>query len=183
MSDAPAWYTPAAIVFAGALVGLGAYFGLAANQTEATSGTSPTLPAEAATAPPNGRAANGAAAAVATETSVPAPAAPPPAPARPAVADVEGATKAVLAELEKAKPNIVKNCWDPSFAKNPEPASVTVGVNMAFRTSGKLVGSGVAENREASRPDMFDCLAAEVHKIEIPPQPANVSVEVSLTLP
>lgn len=195
MSEVPAWSTPAAIIIAGALAGLGAYFGLkadgepnpsltkvspaaadSAGSHDSAGNASPATAPSATSTPDAGTAARQGAQGPATEPSLPS------APIDRSALDSEVHAAAMKA-LEAAKPAIIRDCWEPSFAENPEPAQIKLGFSLSFRKSGKMVASGVIEDREARRPDMFDCLAAAAHALEIPPQPTDVTTQIEFTLP
>jgi hypothetical protein len=162
--------TPIAIVAAGALIGLGLFFGLR-SQPEA-----PALSSTALGAAPTASA------------DVPLPLGPGPAPTVTAAPTQTAATatsvadrKAVAAQLKAAldqhKKMIVEQCVAPSLAKKPTPDHVNLTFNFSVDASGKQSARGVSEDRETSRSDVTQCVQAKLPALSIPPPGVIVFVE------
>ncbi len=171
---------PLSILGAGALVGIGLFFGLRREAPPATAPTvalpSPTMavPAERGDVASTGRPAE------------PQPTAPP-ARVDPAsgvsvpgskAAD-EAAEKAVAAYKKKV---LLPKCWEPAIAKQPTPAKAKYKLSLAFDGAGKEIGRGLSEDRSAARPDVADCIRALPMALELPAGvgPANTTVEFEL---
>ena len=151
---------PAAILGAGALIGLGLYLGLR--------GRTPTEPV----APPMPQP---------VVDPRPAAASPPSTP----MGEQGPATVRARAEaaLEDIHDTLVEECWAPSARRDAEPASITVGLSLAFDAEGTMRGTGVLERRDANRPDIVQCLTERVHALSIEGIGVPASVEVELQLP
>jgi hypothetical protein len=96
----------------------------------------------------------------------------------------ERIAQAVLASLTRAKPRLTEKCWDPSHAQAKEPARVKLTWNGTIGPSGRAAAFGLAEDREASRPDIMDCVQRELQGISVDPPPrAMTQVSVDFVLP
>lgn len=73
-------------------------------------------------------------------------------------------------------------CWD-GIEVPDSPGAVSVTLSISFDASGSVIASGIAENREASRPGLAQCLGPMIHSLEIPPPGSQVAVEVPVSLP
>lgn len=170
--------TPIAIVAAGALIGLGLYFGLSNRPVEApplttfasgvtTSATSSTdVPAAQGTIAPT-------ASVIASTTSVVvlAPAA------------IEQSAAKGLAREKKVR--FVDTCWKPALAKTASPTTSVYSVHIAFDASGKEIARGVSELRgKDSRQDVARCLREQPLGITLDVPPGrNAEVDLELAFP
>lgn len=164
---------PGAIVVSGALIGAGLFLGLRG----ASSGTAPPAsPPSAEPVTPAGSAA--------IPGAADAPVPPSAAPAGPVSAELQGKVrKQALEALEKHRAQIVKECWDPSFAKDPTPPKARFPLRFLFDSKGKAVVSGAGEPLEASRADVSQCIREMKLPISVPPPGTDISVQLELTLP
>lgn len=156
---------PAAILAAGAFVGLGLYLGLTRAPVAS--------PGEPAASPP---------------------AAPAPPELPPATAPVRPAPQLTPAVQERAQENAARalaawrdefrrRCWDPAAAAQPEPRQVPLTFNLSFAPDGNLVVAGIAEDRAANRSDVANCLRQLELGLKIPAPGVPVYLEVPFTLP
>lgn len=173
---------PLSIVIAGALVGLGLFFGLRSRAPEPVASPAVTTPlaisAPASAASPTS-AADVAPASAALTVDPPAPTVSAPRPR----ADLEKIAADATKELEKLRKTVVDACVAPSLKVQPTPSSVKFSFNFSFGADGKQVGRGVIEDRATSRPDVTACMLGKLTPISVPPPGEPVRVDVSWTLP
>ncbi len=172
--------TPTAILVGSVVVALGLYWGLRASGTadEPTAAAGPSapggepLPAATRSAPgprPSTEKLPGLQASSATSGD-----------RLPLRSQVElAATQA----LESKRAAWVKACWDPSFAKNPEPSKAQYILDMTFDATGKEISRGINEVRGYERGDTAMCLREQPMDLTIDPPGANVRVRLELALP
>lgn len=149
---------PASIIAAGALVGLGLYFGLRAQAPSPPAinpaGTVPVDPA----APP---------------------AQPPGTVRRPSMEQLETEVGALVAS---AKPRWKAACWD-----TVDPATRKAGhyiSSLAFDATGKITISGVTEHREVGDSRVAQCIRQQVNDtFRITPPGEKVTFEVPFEMP
>jgi len=173
--------TPVAILAAGALIGLGLFFGL---RREAD-GPAPSVPATlvpSASTTPSLPLGPGPIQTATSQTATSQPLAPT------ATATTAVDKKAIAAELKTAldqhKKMIVEQCVAPSLAKKPTPDHVNLSFNISVDANGKQVARGVSEDRETSRADVTQCVQSRLPALSIAPPGAAVFVEgVAWTLP
>jgi hypothetical protein len=172
---------PLSILGAGALVGIGLFFGLRRDPPPAVvpvggAPSSPmvTSPAERGDVATPGRPAE------------PQPAAPL-ARVDPGLGVAVPGSKAADEAAEKAvaaykKKVLLPKCWEPATAKQPTPAKAKYKLSLAFDGAGKEIGRGLSEDRSAARPDVADCIRALPMALELPGGvgPANTTVEFEL---
>jgi hypothetical protein len=114
----------------------------------------------------------------------PPPASAPPARAgAPAPAAGPDARAALRDELERRRPALVRACWEPAAAKNPEPRSSEQIWNGTIGPEGTPVAFSVMEVRGASRPEVVACLQDQLASLRLPPRPDSVFVELRFSLP
>lgn len=92
-------------------------------------------------------------------------------------------TASSRAAIEAMRPELIRQCWEPSAAWNPEPEHIQVGFSLAFRQDGTVAASGILVAQGEARPDMTDCLAMLVHGLKIPPPGRSISIEARVQLP
>jgi hypothetical protein len=85
--------------------------------------------------------------------------------------------------VDAVRSEIRSQCWDALPDGKDTPAEVSLGLSVSFDARGKVIASGVSENRDAARPGVAQCVGAIVHGLEIPPPDTNVGVELSITVP
>lgn len=160
---------PIAIVAAGALVGLGLFFGLRSRPDPPPAAAPPAAPGT-------------------TSISAPLPLGPPdPAPASSATPVTPPATASNVdrkatagqarAALDQHKKKIVEACILPALAAKPTPPNVKLSFNFSFDASGKQLTRGISEDRETGRPGITQCVQSKLPAIQIPPPGAGVFVE------
>lgn len=111
-------------------------------------------------------------------------ASPDPAGLRPARSSpVEQVTASSRTAIEAMRPELIRQCWEPSAARNPEPERIQVGFSLAFRRDGTVAASGILVDQDNARPDISGCLTKLVHGLRIPPPGRSVSIEVRMQLP
>jgi hypothetical protein len=91
----------------------------------------------------------------------------------------DDATRAVVARRSEIR----SQCWDALPDAEDAPAEVPLGLSISFDASGKVLASGVSEDRETARAGVAACVGPIVHSLEIPPPGANVGIELSITVP
>ena len=168
--------TPGAILIgltvAGAMTGTGLYLGLRARSGAApVPGPFVTDPAGANAAPEGSPMA-----ALATASTQP-----PRASNAPAVA--ASARTAITGGVDVQHAKLVKECWEPSVAKSPTPASVTIPFDVTYDAQGNLLVASVREDVKRARPDVTLCVQRLVEWSPIAPTGAPVRANVVLTLP
>ncbi|WP_437594062.1 hypothetical protein [Sorangium sp. So ce1000] len=166
--------TPAAILLGSLFIAAGLYLGL---QRSPPSAALALASVEASTAPVG---------------ALPAPADAPvqpvtrsaPAEAAPLTSERYNRVEADVAKaLEARRSLFVKQCWEPSLRKNPDPARAKYIFNMTFDASGKEIARGISEVRGMDRPDAAQCLRMMPLGLGVPPPGTRVSVEIEMTLP
>ncbi|MFO7563443.1 MAG: hypothetical protein R6X02_12430 [Enhygromyxa sp.] len=74
-------------------------------------------------------------------------------------------------------------CWD-ALPNDPEaPDAVNVVLSLSYGADGKLLASGISEDREASRKGLVKCLRPLIHELDVPAPGHNLSVELQVTIP
>lgn len=170
--QAPAISTPVAIIVAGALIGVGLFFGLRGRPEAASA------PASAPATSTGSVALGPGPIATALENAPPVPGGPVTAPATPAsTVDMKTVNAQLKTALDQHKKKMVDDCLAPSLAKKPTPASVNLTFNVSFDATGKQVGRGISEDRETSRPDVTQCVQTKLPALSIPAPGASVYVE------
>lgn len=161
--------TPVAIVAAGALIGLGLFFGLRARPDAA--GAPPTsLPAMSLPAPVVLGPGPVAAPSITTPTvSQPAPPT--------SVVDTKTVAAGLKAALDQHKKMIVDECVTPALAKKPTPAKVNLTFNFSLDANGKQLARGISEDRETSRPEVTQCVQTKLPALSIAAPGSNVFVD------
>jgi hypothetical protein len=163
---------PASILFAGAMIGAGLYFGLRNHQQAdvnlstvtavATSSAVSTTPLQTNTkkpSEPNPRVDN-----VSTE--------------------IQAKVAAELsALLEQHRNDIVKACWAPSLEIDPVPASATFHVRALVRPDGTVGSFGVNDALAKSRLDVSQCLRVIKLPLRMTAPGMTVGVQIQFTLP
>lgn len=160
---------PVAIVIAGALVGLGVYFGLRNQRASATAGAAITAVASSV----------GAAAPTPVVATTAAPISPPPAP--PVSRDAVAA--AVAKALDAMRADLLAKCWEPHVRAHPGAKPFKIRVNVSLGPDGKQVARGISEDRRNDRSNVGMCLTQSMPAIEIAPPGGPVFVEVPFSLP
>ena len=105
-----------------------------------------------------------------------------PAAVAPAAAGYD-ARAALGAELERRRPALVRACWEPAAARNPEPRSSEQIWNGTIGPEGTPIVFSVMEMRGLSRPDVTACLQDQLASLRLPPRPDSVFVELRFSLP
>jgi hypothetical protein len=149
-----------AILGAGALIGAGIFFGLRGQP-------------RAAEAPPPA-----ASPAVTPRRAPPSPAQPASAPG-PAVS----AQEELRAEVERRRSALLKACWEPAVAKNPEPRSSEQVWNGTIGPEGTPLAFSIQELRGKSRPEVVSCLQDQLASLRLSPRPTATFVELPFKLP
>lgn len=204
----PQWRTPAAIVLAGAFIAVAIYLGL--RRPSDGDAVGPTEPNAARPSDPRARAVPSVAVrsseddeasaerSVAHAEAAPSPTPPDDAQRRGAVdpalavapslsglppvpADVvQRVEEDVLAEFASIRDRVRAKCWDPL----PDtPDTVEVGVSLSYAADGRVLASGIVEDRAHDVEGLAACLRPVVHGLNVPPPGNNVAVQVRLTLP
>ena len=155
--------TPAAIVLAGGLIGLGLFYGLRTRPA----GETPRPAAIASSSSP---------------TSAAPTTTPPPGPSETAALRARVVLD-VTKELDRHRKDVVAACVTPSLAKQPQPPTVRFLFNFVFDESGKQLGRGVNEDRATSRPEVTKCLLEKLQPLTVPPPGERIAVEVQWILP
>lgn len=158
---------PAAIVIAGGSIGVGLYFGLAA-QAPVSSNTPHPLAKPTPPAP--------------TSSPVP-PWAPPPTIAPQSTTEVKHVTQAAQAALAELKPKLKRVCWDPAIAETPEPAQARWTWDVTFDTRGVEIARGISDVRGLERADVADCLRRQPLGMRVPAPSRTTRVTLQLELP
>jgi hypothetical protein len=158
---------PVAIIAAGALIGLGLFFGLRSQ----TAG--PALPADAAS--PTTSPVTAPASALLPLPTPPEP--PRPGPATAAAVDTKAVAASLKLALDQHKKMIVEQCLNPSLAKKAEPKTVKLSFNFSLDASGKQVARGVSEDRATSRPEVTQCIQEKLPGLSVAPPGASVFVD------
>lgn len=96
---------------------------------------------------------------------------------------VEQVTASSRAAIEAMRPELIRQCWEPSAARNPEPERIEVGLSIAFRQNGTVAASGVLVDQDKARPDISGCLGKLVHGLKISPPGRNISIDAHVQLP
>lgn len=176
MANEPRSLVPLSILGAGALVGAGLYFGLAARPIVLSPPPTPEPPSAsvAPALPPSNPAP-----VQATPPPEPPPATPGPLPPEVVTKATDDATRA----LERSKKQLVETCWKPAVAETPEPKTARFIFNLSFDAQGKESARGVTELRGESRADVGQCLRASTGGLEIPAPGAVVAVSISVVFP
>lgn len=111
---------------------------------------------------------------------------PPVGPPRPVEMSAEtrarGVEDARLA-LEGAREEMVRRCWTPAAAKQPEPRQIPLMFNMSFSAQGEMTGFGVSEDRAAHRPEVANCVRLLGLPLRVRAPGSLLLVEVPFTLP
>lgn len=149
---------PIAIIGAGALVGLGLFFGLRQKAPDA-----PTSQPSIASAASENRAPQPPATVVSTA-----------APTGVVALDKVKADVTKALDAEKTK-SFLPMCWKPLLAKTPKPDRAKYTFDMAFDAQGKEISRGISEHREAERSDVGICLRKLPIGLTIPPPGGPVS--------
>jgi hypothetical protein len=87
------------------------------------------------------------------------------------------------AQAAALRDELRSECWDALPARESEPASVDILVNLSFGSDGRVLASGTTENREARRDGVADCVGRKLHTMRIDPPGAHVSVEIPIEVP
>ena len=161
-----------AVLVGSAVIATGLYLGLRSNAAPA--------PAAPTMAAPQSK--------VAPPAADPEPGAGAPAPMGMALPGVPAEQQARVQKdtaraIEAAKPGIVRECWGPSAARAAEPSKIKLKWNGTIGSDGRPAASGLSEDREASRPDLTDCVLAKLSSLHVPPPPTPTFVSIELTLP
>jgi hypothetical protein len=178
--------TPRAVLIAGALIGLGLFFGMRDRRPEPAAGSSTSIPAAPITPVGPGAAAPGVA--DPSRPGEPAGVVPPPA-TTPAPGAGNSpmlgaaAAKQVSAAIEQHRKTLLKECWEPSVKKSPKPEAVKLVFNFTFDEQGKQIIRGIHETRDANRPDVTSCVTDKLPPLQIAPPGKNTYIEVPFTLP
>lgn len=159
---------PAAIVVAGALIGIGLAIGLRGSRPP-TSGTRVEWAAPPEASSP----------AAATTPSSAAPSSRP----GPDEHTRERVRELVAAELAAREDELRRTCWAPSAARVAEPESTTFRLRVAFDPAGRQVAFGVADPDDPARRDVAACLREAMPALSVPAPGVRVPVEVVLVLP
>lgn len=85
--------------------------------------------------------------------------------------------------FEGIRKRVRSDCWD-ALPDDPEaPDEVAVVLSLSYGADGKLLASGVSEDREINRPGLAACLGPLVHELDVPAPGSNLSIELSVTIP
>ncbi|MCX4246716.1 hypothetical protein [Paraliomyxa miuraensis] len=84
--------------------------------------------------------------------------------------------------FDDVRDRVRSECWDATQTPDA-PDEVTVGLSLSFDAAGKVISSGVVENREATREGLATCLGPIIHTLEIPAPGANLSIVVDVAIP
>lgn len=174
MEKKPTLSTPTAILIGSGLIAVGLFLGLRQRPAPDDRSSSPTSTSDPAIAPTTGSAP---ARALDNPGREPSPAAPP------AVVSNEVAVEQATKALNAYRDGILKKCWNPAVAKQPEPKTLNLVYNFSFDPSGNQITRGVREDRATSRPDVRECIDGLLQPLQISPPGAGIYVEVPLTLP
>ena len=158
--------TPAAILLGfglfGSLTALGLFFGLR-GRSEA-GGISARVPT------PLGPTENPSAAKPAPAPGLPLTGAPSP---------VETAKHSIEAQHA----HLVDKCWNPSVAKRPLPATVTLTLTLDYAPDGRLAVNSLQQDAANARPDVTICVEKELVRPTVDPPGRRVRIVVPITLP
>jgi hypothetical protein len=168
--------TPAAIVLAGGLMGLGLFFGL---RDRSPGGPAP-RPAEPVVA--SGAHAEAAAPHTAAPPAEPPRPSPPPAPVDRG-AMMRAVTQEVTAALDKEREALVAKCWTPNASTKPPPKPAKLAFDFTFDASGRQVARGVQEARGTGSPEITRCVLESLPMITVTPPGAPANASAVLTLP
>jgi hypothetical protein len=85
--------------------------------------------------------------------------------------------------FEGIRKRVRSDCWD-ALPDDPEaPDEVDVVLSLSYGANGKVIASGISENRESSRAGLATCLGPLVHELDVPAPGSNLSIELSVTIP
>jgi hypothetical protein len=85
--------------------------------------------------------------------------------------------------FEGIRKRVRSDCWD-ALPDDPEaPDQVDVVLSLSYNADGKVLASGISENRESNRAGLSTCLGPLVHGLDVPAPGSNLSIELSVTIP
>jgi hypothetical protein len=91
-------------------------------------------------------------------------------------------TDSVQAAIETSRRSLVEKCWQPSFEKAKEPASIDLAWKGTIGVDGKPTDPRIID--DGRRPDVAECVRATHLAISVDPPPSSpVLVKVELRLP
>jgi hypothetical protein len=150
---------PLSILLGSVIIALGLYFGLRVPTP------APTI------APPEGKAPGAPTRAAPPEHKAVAPLPP----------SAEQLQTHVAALVEGAKPRWKAACWDTADPAKRKPGRYVAG--LAFDAAGRVTVSGVSEVRDASDPEVAQCIRVQVNEFQIPAPGRYVVFEIPFTMP
>lgn len=156
---------PAAIVAAGALVGLGLYLGLRDGSGALRPARVEWTPAPSSAAPP------AASAPPVLQGSYPSDA---------LRASVEAAAAEQLAAVQ---PELRRACWEPSVARAAAPASLTLQARITFDAAGRATAVAVSDPPDGARLDVAACVREATVALQVPPPGMRVTAAIPLHFP
>lgn len=151
---------PLSILLASVVIALGLYFGLRAPTpvpTAAPPAGPAAQPAATSSTPPQGKAV---------------------APLPPSAEQLQAH---VAALVEGAKPRWKAACWDTADPTKRKPGRYVAG--LAFDAAGRVTVSGVSEVRDASDPEVAQCMRQQVNEFQIPAPGRYVVFEIPFEMP
>lgn len=96
---------------------------------------------------------------------------------------VERVQRDAAEAFEGIRTRVRSDCWD-ALPDDPEaPEQVSVLLSLSYGADGKVIASGISENREQHRDGLAACLGPLVHGLEVPAPGTNLSIEVNVTIP
>jgi hypothetical protein len=170
--------TSTAILLAGALIGVGVFFGLRSRPAEAPA--APTGPI----APPS---TEGPSAAPRPTTAEAPPRAATPGDAATGPTAARGPSQTEIAKqaeraIDAHRAALVKKCWEPIKDK-PSAAEVRFLVDVTFDADGKQKLRGIKQDKGTSGPDVTDCVMATLPPLRIQPPGVVTHADVQFRLP
>ena len=85
--------------------------------------------------------------------------------------------------FEGIRKRVRSDCWD-ALPDDPEaPDEVDVLLSLSYGADGKLLSSGINENRENNRAGLAACLGPLIKDLDVPAPGSNLSIQLSVTIP
>lgn len=85
--------------------------------------------------------------------------------------------------FEGIRKRVRSDCWDALPDDPQAPDEVDVVLSLSYGADGKLLASGISENRENNRAGLAACLGPLVQELDVPAPGSNLSIELRVTIP
>jgi hypothetical protein len=85
--------------------------------------------------------------------------------------------------FEGIRNRVRSDCWD-KLPDDPEaPDEVNLMLSLSYGADGKVIASGISENREGYRAGLATCLGPLIHGLDVAAPGSNLSIELPVTIP